>query len=286
MATGTRRIVLCADDYGIAPGVGRAIRDLAGAGRISAVSCMTATPYWRQEAELLGDLAARTELGLHLNLTDGAPLAPMPRLAPGGSFPAFGAIARRAVQGALPSDEIAPELERQFDAFVAAVGRPPDFFDGHHHVHQLPQIRDAVLDLYRRRLAGTGAWVRCCWEPPSRVFNRGVAPFRALAIGLFGAPLLKRATRVGVPVNPGFTGIYNFFGDAGLDALMPRFLAFAIDGTVVMCHPGFVDEPLRQADSVTDQREREYRYLMGDSFGELLSRLDISLGPGAPARDA
>ena len=35
-----RRIWLCADDYGISPGVNRAIRDLIGRGRLNATSVM------------------------------------------------------------------------------------------------------------------------------------------------------------------------------------------------------------------------------------------------------
>ncbi len=31
-------------------------------------------------------------------------------------------------------------------------------------------------------------------------------------------------------------------------------------GSVVMCHPGFVDDTLRQLDPLTDLREREYAF--------------------------
>jgi len=39
-----RRIWLCADDYGIAEGVNRAIRDLIGRGRLNATSVMVVGP--------------------------------------------------------------------------------------------------------------------------------------------------------------------------------------------------------------------------------------------------
>ena len=39
-----RRIWLCADDYGISPGVNRAIRDLIGRGRLNATSVMVVGP--------------------------------------------------------------------------------------------------------------------------------------------------------------------------------------------------------------------------------------------------
>jgi len=49
----TAGIVLCADDYGIAPGVGRAIRDLLDRGRLSATSCMVVSPDFAAEGPLL-----------------------------------------------------------------------------------------------------------------------------------------------------------------------------------------------------------------------------------------
>ena len=43
-AAGLRRIWLCADDYGISPGVNRAIRDLIERGRLNATSVMMVGP--------------------------------------------------------------------------------------------------------------------------------------------------------------------------------------------------------------------------------------------------
>ena len=44
-----RRIWLCADDYGLSPGVNAAIRDLLERGRINATSVMTVTPAFTRE---------------------------------------------------------------------------------------------------------------------------------------------------------------------------------------------------------------------------------------------
>ncbi len=77
------RMVLCADDYGISPGVCDAVEDLADRGRISAVSAMTAFPEWRQRAAGLRAVArARgVDVGVHLTLTDHEPLSAPRRLA-------------------------------------------------------------------------------------------------------------------------------------------------------------------------------------------------------------
>ena len=44
MSDTARRIWLCADDYGISPGVNRAIRDLIAKGRLNATSAMVVAP--------------------------------------------------------------------------------------------------------------------------------------------------------------------------------------------------------------------------------------------------
>jgi hypothetical protein len=57
--TTPRRIWLCADDYGIAPGVNAAIRDLVARGRLNATSVMVVAPsFSRAEAVALDTLNA------------------------------------------------------------------------------------------------------------------------------------------------------------------------------------------------------------------------------------
>ena len=71
--TTARRIWLCADDYGISPGVNAAIRDLVARGRLNATSVMVVAPsFSRAEAvalDMLNAAGARVAIGLHLTLT-------------------------------------------------------------------------------------------------------------------------------------------------------------------------------------------------------------------------
>jgi predicted glycoside hydrolase/deacetylase ChbG (UPF0249 family) len=59
---------------------------------------------------------------------------------------------------------------------------------------------------------------------------------------------------------------------------MQDFLDGSPDGGLIMCHPGFVDDTLIALDPVTDQREREYAFLSGDGFREMLARNRVALG--------
>ena len=70
-----RRVNIIADDYGLSPGIGHAIRELIGDSKITGTSCMTLFPDWLEQAKLLRllQVRCRPEVGLHLTLTDFPP---------------------------------------------------------------------------------------------------------------------------------------------------------------------------------------------------------------------
>ena len=113
----TGHIILCADDYGLSPGVSQAIRMLAAANRISATSAIVTRPNWPREAAALKPLMSGIAVGLHLNLTLGAPLGNNSHLARHGQFPRLRRLTLAVYSGQLRFAEIASEIERQLDAF-------------------------------------------------------------------------------------------------------------------------------------------------------------------------
>lgn len=271
------RLILCADDYAIAPGVSRGIRRLLETGRLTATSCMTTSAFWPTEAPALRPLAERADIGLHLTLTNLKPLGAMPQLCPQGRFPDIQALTIAAWRGRLAAGEIAAELARQLDAFEAGFGRAPAFLDGHQHVHQLPGIRDAVIDLWQRRLAQSGAWLRVTDEPMVDVLRRGVERTKSAIISVLGRGLGRRARQNRIPVNDSFSGVQDFSGRVPYQRLFDRFLRAARGRHLVMCHPGEVDDDLRAVDDVTDAREEELRFFASDAFPALVARHGLTL---------
>ncbi|CAA7612640.1 conserved hypothetical protein [Magnetospirillum sp. LM-5] len=261
--TAPNAITLCADDYGLAPGVSLAIRQLIEQGRLQATGCMTQSRFWPDEARALKDLDGRADIGIHLTLTDQAPLGPMPRLAPDGKLPPLGTLLKLALTGRLDQAEIKAEFHRQYDAFEAGFGRPPDFLDGHHHVQQLPGIGAATLELWRHRMGRKG-WIRSCVEPRAAIIARAVNPVRALIISELGRHFRRCLQVEGVPHNGSFRGVYDFSGRVPFAQLFRRFTDRPRLRTLMMVHPGFVDDALKAADSLTTQREEEYRFLASD----------------------
>jgi len=293
-----RRIWLCADDYGIAPGVNAAIRDLVLGGRINATSVMVVAPsFTRSEALSLAMLNAgtrRVAIGLHLTLTephrplsagfpplqrDGepGPRGGTPRQDSGprqdGGFPTLATLMRAALTRRLDAAAMAAEVRAQCAAFTAAFGRPPDFIDGHRHVHLLPVIRDAVLAA--AKAAGPGTWVRQC---------TGTAPWttrlsdpKGLLIDVLSRGLIRRAAAAGIAANPAFTGTYTYSDDADFAALFPGFLAATPEAGLIMCHPGRVDPELERIDPLTTLREREYEFLKSERFLAVLAEHGVAL---------
>ncbi|AWB23360.1 ChbG/HpnK family deacetylase [Methylobacterium currus] len=275
-----RPVVLCADDYGLSPGVSRGILALARRKRISATGSMTNIPAFRDAAPALRELPGTVGLGLHLTLTAGAPLGPLPRLAPDGRLPPLGRLLRLALSGRLRPAEIRPEIERQLDAFVAAMGRLPDFVDGHQHVHVLPGVRGALLAaLAEREWRG---WLRDPGDRPGAIRARPHAG-KAMVVAGLGLGFGPAARRAGFSTNRGFSGFSDFAEGAGFaDAFERSFRALG-PAPVVMCHPGEIDDGLRALDPVVASRPLELAYLGSARFGEFLEREGLRLVPGPAA---
>ncbi len=275
-SSGLTPLTLCADDYGLAPGLSRVIRDLIAQGRLHATSCMTISPHWGEMAPLLKPLAAQADVGLHLTLTDQIPLGPMPSFAPKGRFPALGSVLKASVSGRLPIDDIRAELERQFDAFLAHFGQTPAYLDGHHHVHQLPQVGRVVIDLWRRRMGGKG-WIRSCYDSPLAIMSRGISPVRALVISELGRGFRRQLIRQGIPHNSTFRGVYDFSGKVPFSRLFRRFTVHPGPRALMMVHPGQVDDALRAQDHLTSQREVEWHFLESDDCPRALAENGLEL---------
>lgn len=274
-----RHIWLCADDYGISPGVNRGIRELIAQGRLNATSVMTVGPaIGRDEVSALTAAAAdspRCAIGLHATLT--APFRPLTmhfKPVDGGLFLAFPKLLRAGLLRRLDPEIIHAELMVQFATFGELFGRAPDFVDGHQHAQLFPQVRDAFLAAVRE--AAPNAWVRQCGRVQPLAQRLG-AP-KAMVLDLLSAQFRARAAQAGVTFNAGFAGAYDFSRQPDFGALMATFLDGLPDNGVVMCHPGFVDETLASLDPLTTQREREYAFLAGAGLPPLLAANKVTLG--------
>jgi len=273
-----RRIWLCADDYGMSPGVNRAIRDLIENKRINATSVMVVGPAVdRAEIDALTkaiEANPNCAIGLHTTLT--APFYPLTmhfRPLDGGQFWPLGNLLRASLLRRLDPEIMQAELRAQIAAFHQLFGRLPDYVDGHQHAQLFPQIRDGFLVAVKD--AAPRAWVRQCGRalPLGQRFGNP----KALLLDTLSATFRSKAARAGIAFNPSFAGAYDMVRGGDFASAMQSFIDGLPDGGLVMCHPGFVDETLTSLDNVTHQREREYAYLASDAFPRLLEANNVTL---------
>lgn len=256
-----KKIILCADDFGQNEEISTGISTLVAMGRLSAVSCMTNGPAWNATAKWLHPWRDHIDIGLHLNLTEG------PALYPPAST-CFSSLPQLIISSKLrwlSLELITQEFHRQLDAFIGAMGKLPDFVDGHQYIHHLPQVSTALLQVYRQRLAKHGAYIRCVTEPNWLARLRGPGKgkrglMQMIFTGHFQQQLLTHA----IPHNTSFAGIYPFQHANRYPHFFPQFLTQIQSGGLIVCHPG--KSGADKTDPLNASRSEEYAYLQSDQF--------------------
>ncbi|HET6204960.1 MAG TPA: ChbG/HpnK family deacetylase [Planctomycetota bacterium] len=152
-----RTLVVHADDLGIDAPRNRGIVEACARGVVTSASVLANGPALEDALRRLRDLPD-PDVGVHLNLTEGTPLAAGATLR--GADGRF--LGKEAGRRNLLEDGGAEEaeVEAEFAAQVARVleaGVPVSHLDGHQHVHVWPRARRACLAVARR--FGI-AWVR------------------------------------------------------------------------------------------------------------------------------
>ncbi len=148
-----RRLIVTADDFGVASEVNAAVMTAHREGVLTAASLMIGAPA-AAEAVAAAKTAPRLGVGLHLVLVDGMPVLP-PEQVPdlvdtrgrfrddmvraGAAF-AFSPATRRQLEA---------EIVAQFEAF-AATGLRLDHVNAHKHFHLHPVIAGLVITVGRR----------------------------------------------------------------------------------------------------------------------------------------
>ncbi len=229
------RLIVNADDFGLSQGVNRGIIAAHRDGIVTSASVMVNGPAFANAVALAREHPA-LDIGVHLTLTELAPVAPPAAvrslLDDDGRFaPHAIAFARRYVLGSVALAEVRAELDAQI-RLARAHGLAISHLDSHQHVHALPGIARLVAELAEAH--GIGA-VR---YPLERVRGhmlagnaRRLAEHAALNLVCLGSPL-RRARRTERFVGFHFGGRLD---ERNLETVLHHLPA---RGTVeLMCHP-------------------------------------------------
>jgi len=286
--TGVKNLIVNADDLGWTEGVNRGIVEAFQHGIVTSASLLANGRAFAGAVK-----AARSApglgVGVHLNLTDGPPVADRETVMrwwnEDGEF-ATGPesrLLRRARRG-LVLREVEEEWDEQIER-VREAGIEPTHVDGHKHVHMLPGLFEIALRLAKRH--GIGA-IRVALEESSLraalasganyragvVIRQGV---QARGLKLLAGDAREQAERAGVAATDYFCGIAQT-GELTRDGVLQLLKALPDGTTELMCHPGYVDQALeKSATRLQDSRKSELEILTDTEIRNLVASEGIRL---------
>jgi hopanoid biosynthesis associated protein HpnK len=283
-----RNLIVNADDLGWTEGVNRGIAEAHRHGIVTSTSVLANGRAFAQAVELVERMQA-LGVGVHLNLSDGAPVAKLEQvkslvndrgMLKGGPESLLLRMARRGL--------VLEQVEREWDAQIQRVrdaGIQPTHLDGHKHVHMLPGLFEIALRLGKRH--GIGA-VRIAHEAsPLRsalsageqqhagvVMKQGV---QARGLKLLARDAREMAERAGIATADYFCGIAQT-GELTREGVAKLLESLPEGTTELMCHPGYVDAELeKSATRLQHSRQTELEILTDTSIRKLVASQGIRL---------
>ncbi len=239
------RLMINADDFGLTEGVCSGIVRAIRAGGVTATTGMVCVPGALERLRRWAPaIAAR--IGAHLQLTSGTPVLPPERVRSlvheDGKFPS-----RRKEVRTPRHEEIINEWRAQIEQFLRA-GIEPTHLDSHHHIHRLPAVLPAFLEIAKR------------YGLPARSLD----------------PLMRATFRAaGVPCAD--LTLTDWYGGDLSVARLVEVLAGGVrenpqaQNFELMCHPGFFDSDLGLYSRYTADRERELAALCDRALQDQLA---------------
>jgi hopanoid biosynthesis associated protein HpnK len=242
------RLIVNADDFGLTPGVNRAIIELHRAGVLTSTTLMAKATATEEAIELA--LANRSlGVGCHVVLVDGEPTLPpcdIPTLVDQetGSFPPkLTTVLARLFTGRIRRSEIEAEATAQI-ALLQSRGLRLTHIDTHKHTHMFPAVLRPVLRAAKK------AGIHCVRNPFEPEWAVRATP-RASWMRIGEVILLRRLGPFfgRLIAQEGFTttdGTIAVAGTGVLDADMVRSLIAQLPpGTwELVTHPGYNDADL------------------------------------------
>jgi predicted glycoside hydrolase/deacetylase ChbG (UPF0249 family) len=266
-----RTLIISADDYAQTAAIDRGILSLVEQERLTAFSCLVLSPRWTEAAtQITAAIKSKADVGLHLDFTQ-YPQVTRSRLP---------LLIIKSLTHSLPRKAIRASIITQLNHFEDALSTPPDYIDGHQHVHQLPQIRDELIDIMTQRYRHNMPWLRIARPPASDGLKAGV-------IGALGSAALARLARQhGIRHTRYLLGVYGFTGNASdYGEKLADWLSTAAKQKApcaLMCHPaledGFTTDNLQ--DPIYQARLNEFHIYSNDALPGLMDKYQVRPGRG------
>ncbi|WP_428434267.1 chitin disaccharide deacetylase [Photobacterium profundum] len=235
-------VIFNADDFGLTPGVNLGIVAASQSGVVRSTTLMVGMEADKHAIDLASS-AASLKVGLHLRFTAGAPLtAAHSLISDNGQFLVKENFKHRKD---FVEQEIADEVTAQIECFLAS-GLSLSHIDSHHHAHTHSQILPVVQELARYykvplRECGKGGLIsnNCQYIFSDEFYGDGISVNQLLGI------INKHENRC--------------------------------DVLEIMCHPGFIDQPLLDVSAYNVIRAKELDILTDENLLEALDKQGIEV---------
>ncbi len=278
-----------ADDFGLAPGVNRAILELHAAEVLTSATLMANAPA-TEEAVNMALAMPTIGVGCHIVLVDGSPVSDKDKLPSlvdrrtGSFYPTLGAFLKRLFTARLRSAEIEAEAAAQL-ALLQSYGLRLTHIDTHKHVHMFPAVLRPVLRAAKS--AGIHA-IRNPFEPIWSLNATANAPevrrAEVLLLRRFESKFRRIVTEEGFHTTDGAVGVLAT-GSVNIAAVHALITAMPEGTFELVSHPGYRDEQLAKANTrLLESREIERNALMAIKEYRGIDLISFAgLVPGAPA---
>jgi predicted glycoside hydrolase/deacetylase ChbG (UPF0249 family) len=262
----SKKIIICADDFGMSDNINKGIISLLEKKIINATSCMTNMPAFVQGIKNLNKTYNESiYVGIHLNLTEGMPFTQAKSLRKDNRFLSLSKLLIKSEFRLINYDDVYSELKEQVNKFVNEWGDLPDFIDGHQHIHHFPIIRNAVVNLYKEfNMYEKQTYIRSTCSINKSDFKSKIIYYSGAK--KFNDLLIKN----NIKHNTSFAGIYSLGSDKeNFREIMLNAYQEIKDGGLIMCHPS-IDVDVK--DSISQSRVEEFNYF--ESQQALLDQID------------
>jgi chitin disaccharide deacetylase len=283
-----KRLIVNADDFGLAESVNRGIIVAHRDGILTSTSLLANGSAFDQ-AIASSQQFSQLSVGVHLNISEGRPVSPaagIPSLVNErgqlhlSPLRLWIRILRRQISLQDIHSECRAQVLKVFDAGVT-----PTHLDGHLHVHILPQLAPILIALAREFCIRN---VRCpaedleatlplLWEMRGASIAALQRSVIAYAVRSFARRFRERLRIAGLVCPDAFLGLaHTGFLDA---KVLSALLDLVPDGTTeLMCHPGYASAELKSfGGELTRERETEVLALTAPEVKEIVESLGIRL---------
>lgn len=222
-------VVINADDFGYGHQVNAAIFEAIHRKCISSATIMANAPAV-SEALMMAAHLPEVSFGIHLNLTEFAPLLPAEEMKSAGLLDAQGNFLGNAFRQLRPSPRLLKACYQELNQQLLSLheqGLRPSHLDSHHHIHTIPWLLPVVWRLQRKyrifRIRNTLNVYQADPAAGSRVRLLAAKKVWQVGSGLLGFKMPQR-----------FSSLQAFMAD-------PFRSEFTTASSIeLMCHPGQV----------------------------------------------